>query len=255
MEHKQVLTLTDTEKAAALFSGWEETMIRSCLERIMGTVRVTDPVSPRAACARIGDFAFFAGEPERALVLDPCAGYVIMVPQHEGWSRLIEACCPGACRRTRYAVKKDTRFDTDALERTVKALPEGYALARIDAALYDKCPENRTTADFVSVFGSKERYLALGRGFVIMKGDRIVSGASSYTRYSAGIEIEVDTVPEERRKHLALTACAALILDCLKEGLYPSWDAHDMNSVHLAEKLGYELSHAYPVYEVTGRLH
>jgi hypothetical protein len=32
--------------------------------------------------------------------------------------------------------------------------------------------------------------------------------------------------------------------------LYPSWDAHDMNSVHLAEKLGYELSHEYVAYEV-----
>ena len=36
---------------------------------------------------------------------------------------------------------------------------------------------------------------------------------------------------------------AALILQCLEEGLYPSWDAQNMISVHLAEKLGYELDH------------
>ena len=43
---------------------------------------------------------------------------------------------------------------------------------------------------------------------------------------------------------------AALILQCLEEGLYPSWDAQNMISVHLAEKLGYELDHEYMVYEV-----
>ena len=81
---------------------------------------------------------------------------------------------------------------------------------------------------------------------------QFVSGASSYTRYIEGIEIEVDTVPEERRKGLALVACAALILRCLDEGLYPSWDAQNMDSVHLAEKLGYEFDHEYTAYEVAG---
>lgn len=83
------------------------------------------------------------------------------------------------------------------------------------------------------------------------------AGAFSYTRYLEGIEIEVDTVPEERRKHLATIVCSALILNCLEEGLYPSWDAQNMNSVHLAEKLGYEFDHEYVVYEVTreARMH
>ena len=35
-----------------------------------------------------------------------------------------------------------------------------------------------------------------------------------------------------------------------KEILYPSWDAQNKASVHLAEKLGYEFSHEYVVYEV-----
>ena len=76
---------------------------------------------------------------------------------------------------------------------------------------------------------------------VILKNGIIVAGASSYTRYNEGIEIEVDTIESERRKHLATIACSALILNCLGEGLYPSWDAQNMNSVNLAEKLGYEL--------------
>ena len=65
-----------------------------------------------------------------------------------------------------------------------------------------------------------------------------------------GIELEVETVEPERRKKLALVSCSALILRCLEEGLYPSWDAHDMNSVHLAKKFGYQFDHAYTAYEV-----
>ncbi len=90
----------------------------------------------------------------------------------------------------------------------------------------------------------------MGMGMVVLKNGAIVSGASSYTRYNEGIEIEVDTIASERRKHLATVACAALILRCLEEGLYPSWDAHNMNSVRLAQKLGYEFDHEYTAYEV-----
>lgn len=41
-----------------------------------------------------------------------------------------------------------------------------------------------------------------------------------------------------------------LILECLKQGWYPSRDAHNLGSVALAEKLGYHLDHEYEAYEV-----
>ena len=85
---------------------------------------------------------------------------------------------------------------------------------------------------------------------VVIKEGEIVSGASSYTRYNDGIEIEVDTAEEESRKHLALIACSALIRNCLAEGLYPSWDAQNTDSVRLAEKLGYEFDHEHIAYEI-----
>lgn len=131
-------------------------------------------------------------------------------------------------------------------------LPEGYELKAIDEKIYDMCLKEPVTRDFVSTFESKEEYLEIGRGMVILKSGRIVAGASSYTRYKEGIEIEVDTAEEERRKGLATVACAALILRCLEEGLYPSWDAQNRISVHLAEKLGYEFDHEYAAYEVKG---
>ena len=241
--------LKEPAKAEHLFEGWEETLIWSCLQGVMGSVFVTDPEHPASAFAFVGCFGFFAGEPDRELVENKPAGFVIMVPQDEAWAALIEECWPSAKRVTRYAIRKDTRFDETRLQAYAENVPEGYELRPIDGELYDKCMEDPVTRDFVSPFGSKEKYLEWGRGMVILKDGRIVSGASSYTRYREGIEIEVDTVEAERRKHLAEAACAALILRCLEEGLYPSWDAQNMNSVRLAEKLGYEFDHEYTAYE------
>ena len=242
--------LEDTAKAASLFEGWEETLIYSCLQKVMGKIYVTDPDRPVSAMAFVGCFAFLAGEPDKELLTGKPEGFMIMVPQNDSWSKLIEDCFPDARKVTRYAIRKDTVFDREALTEMAAGLPGEYELRKIDSDIYDLCVQDPVTADFVSAFGSKEKYLELGRGMVILKDGKIVSGASSYTRYKEGIEIEVDTVEPERRKGLASVVCSALILDCLDEGLYPSWDAHDMNSVQLARKFGYEFDHEYTAYEV-----
>lgn len=247
-----IYEIKDMSKVKDLFEGGQETLIYSCLQNVMGKIYVTDLENPRSAFAFVGCFGFCAGEPDRELIMNKPEGFVIMVPQNEDWAKLIEESFVSAKRVIRYAIKKDTKFDKELLRREMKKLPAGYELARIDSDIYDKCLMNPVTADFVSSFASKEHYLEMGRGMVILKDGEIVSGASSYTRYADGIEIEVDTVEQERRKHLATIVCSALILSCLEEGLYPSWDAQNMNSVHLAEKLGYKFDQEYVAYEVAG---
>ena len=247
-----VYELEDTVKVKELFEGWEETLIYSCLQKVMGKIYVTDPKRPVSAMAFVGCFAFYAGVPDKELVRHKLDGFVIMTPQNEKWADCIEDCFPDAKKVSRYAIKKDTKFDKDLLHKLMDKLPEGYELKDIDGSIYDMCLSDPVTRDFVSSFESKAKYLDIGRGVVVIKSGRIVAGASSFARYNEGIEIEVDTATEERRKGLATVASAALILRCLDEGLYPSWDAQNMNSVHLAEKLGYEFDHEYTVYEVSG---
>lgn len=242
--------IKDTSKVKELFEGWQETLIFSCLQNVMGKIYVTDLEQPKSAFAFVGCFGFYAGEPNVELVINKPEGFVILVPQNEQWAALIEKYYSSAKKVIRYAIKKNTTFDVNMLRREIGKLPDGYELKRIDAEIYDQCLKNPATEDFVSAFDSKEKYLQMGRGMVITKNGAIVAGASSYTRYNEGIEIEVDTIESERRKHLATIACSALILKCLDEGLYPSWDAQNMNSVHLAEKLGYEFDHEYVAYEV-----
>ena len=244
-----IYELNDTSKVEQLFTNQVDSLVTSCLEGMMDSrIYVTDLESPRSAMAFLACFAFLAGEPDRELAAFKPKGVVGMVPSSEGWAKLIEECQPDADKVTRYAIQKNAKFNRENLQRLVDALPEGYEIQRIDEALYDKCVEIDDFEDSVCHFASKKQYLEMGRGFAVTKDGAPVSVASSYTVYREGIEIEIDTLEGERRKGLASAVAAALILSCLDDGLYPSWDAANMNSVHLAEKLGYQFSHEYPCY-------
>lgn len=237
--------------AGKLFEGWEETLIWSALDGIMGQVYANEDGTSAAILA--GDFCFFGGKPdaEVAAVLKG-KSFMIAVPRDEAWSRMIERVHGGnAVLRMRYAIKKEPEvFDRTYLSGILRNLPEGFTLRQIDAELYEKALAEPWSRDLVSQYPDYETYARLGLGFVILGDERIVSGASSYGTYRQGIEVEIDTHKDYRRRGLALCAGAALILECLDRGLYPSWDAHNVGSVALSEKLGYHFSHRYPVYEV-----
>ena len=253
-----IYEIQDTDRCLHLFENWDETLIWSCLQKIMGKIYGDDPNHPAAALAVQGDFTFFAGNPNAELVSykpDFCSGdFMIMVPQNGRWENMITQIHGDRARVTsRYAIKKEPGvFDKEKLERAAASLPEGYELSMIDERLYQMCREKAWSADLVSQFPDYETYTRLGIGAVICKNNVIVSGASSYSRYRGGIEIEIDTKEEYRRGGLAYACGAKLILECLKRNLYPSWDAQNLGSVALAEKLGYHYSHAYTAVEIWG---
>lgn len=64
-----IYELKDSEKGKAIFEGWQETMIYSCLQKVMGHIYVTDFENPKSAVAIVGCFAFYAGKTNRELAL------------------------------------------------------------------------------------------------------------------------------------------------------------------------------------------
>lgn len=249
---------THTEKAAPLFEGWQETMIWSCLQGIMGAVYGDDEEHPRSAMAALGDFCFLAGEPERGLLEQERrlaeGGFRILVPRTKGWEKLIEERYKEeACRRVRYAFKKEGDvFDREFLRRASSSLKSGYSLRLFDREIYSMCREEAWSRDLVSQFPDYDTYEQLGVGAAVIQEGRLIAGASAYSRYREGIEIEIDTREPYRRQGFACACGAALMLECLERGLYPSWDAHNEVSAALAGKLGYHLSHTYTAYEIGG---
>lgn len=237
-----------------MFKNWEETLIWSCLQGIMGEIHTN--LAEDAAMAILGDFAFYAGNPSEELVSfkpESCRqDFIIMVPQNNGWAELIEKCYGDKAKKVlRYAIKKEPGiFDTAKLERTVLDLPDEYEIKMIEETEYNMCRKHGWANDLVSQYKDYDMYKELGLGVVVLREGELVAGASSYSTYSAGIEIEIDTREDYRRKGLAYACGAKLILECLKRGLYPSWDAQNKWSLALAEKLGYHFSHSYTAYEI-----
>ena len=241
------------EKIAALFDGWEETMIWSALQGVMGEITADGPENPKSARILLGDFGFFAGEPNERLVSSMLENrsFLLAVPQNEEWAACMEKIFPNSRRITRYAIKKEPGcFDRERLRKFARDIPAGYSVAPIDRELFSRVQEEEWSRDFCANFQSWEQYARYGGGFVALYREEVVAGASSYTAYRDGLEIEVDTREDHRRKGLALCCCANLILSCLEKGKYPSWDAANLGSVALAEKLGYHFDREYLTLEV-----
>ena len=225
-----------------LFDGWEETMVWTCLQGHMGQVVAEGGPPPVSALCAVGDFCFLAGFPSRTLAAQ--ADRPILVPRTMDWIPVIRSVWgTRAVPFLRYAIRKEPDvFDRSWLADCAATLPEGVILSPIRAAHIPLLMSQPWSRDLCGNFRDGADFVRCGLGVLALWDGVPVAGAASYTVYDGGIEIEIDTRPDLRRRGLALACGARLILDCLDRGLYPSWDAHDLRSVALAEKLGGEIN-------------
>ncbi len=255
-EYVSYQKMEDTEPAREILGKSEDTMIYSCLQKVMGEFYTEDVSHPHSILAILNDFSFYMGEPDEALVaFKPAscdADFRVMVPEDEAWAQMIEKVYKGHCKRViRYAIKKEPDiFDRGKLKWYASTLPEGCSLQLIGEREYQQCMELGWAADLVAAFPTWSAYQDMGLGVVVVRDGEILAGAASYSVYEEGIEIEIDTREDQRRQGFATACGAQLILECLDRGLYPSWDAQNLWSVGLAEKLGYHFDQEYVAYEV-----
>ncbi len=252
-----ITQLKNPAQAAPLFAGQTDSLIASGLSGSMGRVYM-HAQHGGAAQLVVGDFCFFGGAPDEALLAHVPADFasdeLILTPPDSAWQRLLEQVWGArAARGERYALTlPPDGFDPERLRRLANQLPQGVQLRAMDGSLYRQALEHGWSRDFVGLFASGEDFARRGLGVAALRDGALLAGASSYAVYPGGIEIEVDTRADCRRQGLATACSARLILACLERGLTPHWDAQNRISVALAEKLGYRYSHAYPVYFVPG---
>lgn len=248
----------DLKKIEPLFENWNETLIWSCLQGYMGTAWADNKVTPKSAQIVIADFCFLAGRIDETLVKhrpkEHSYDFIIMVPQNMEWAKLIEEVYGENTKQvTRYAIKKEPNiFDCHKLNKYVVSVGQDYEIKLINEQIFEIVRQAKWSYDLCSQFENFDAYAKRGLGVVAIHNGEIVSGASSYTVYKEGIEIEIDTREDYRRKGLALACGAKLILECIDRNIYPSWDAQNKGSLALAEKLGYHFDKEYVAYEVVG---
>ncbi|UJL47494.1 GNAT family N-acetyltransferase [Virgibacillus sp. NKC19-16] len=244
------------KKLFPMFDGMNDTIILSCLQGHMGSAWVDDLESPTACQISLGDFVFYAGNPhakEAEALLNNLPENILAIVNTNEWKKRIETIHEGSIKKIqRYSFKKNVEdLDRNHIGKFLSGLPEGHELKRIDASLAKEASLHEISKDFTGQFDSIDDYLNRGLGYAVVYDGKVACGASSYSIYDTGIEIEIGTHPNHRRKGLATVAAAALILECLDRGLYPSWDAANLESAELAQKLGYVLDGAYDTYYIT----
>ncbi|MBZ9622658.1 GNAT family N-acetyltransferase [Clostridium sp. FP2] len=239
----------------SMFGNTNNTIILSCLQGHMGTAWVDNLTTPTVAQVSVGIFVFYAGNPHakatEELLLNLPKDILVIVNTNE-WKNRIETFYKGSIEKfQRYAFKKNPEhLNSNHIQSFLSKLPEGYELKKIDTSLAQDPSFQSLSEDFTSQYISIDDYMNKGLGFCILHKGQVVCGASSYSVYDGGIEIEIDTHPDHRRKGLATVATSALILDCLHRGKYPSYDAANLESVALAQKLGYVLDESYDTYYI-----
>ncbi|MDY0394250.1 GNAT family N-acetyltransferase [Virgibacillus halophilus] len=246
---------TVKEKLFPLFADMKDTCILSCLQGHMGQAWVDHMGHPGAAQIIVGDFVFYAGDTESdaaIALVQHLPAQCLVIPANAAWAKRIEEVHQDNMQKIqRYAFRKNAADLAPLhLRRLLRKLPKDFERRKIDGKIAAMPSLQLISPDFTGQFESLEDYCKRGIGHCIMHQGEVVCAASSYSIYNGGIEIEIGTARDYRRKGLAAVAAASLILDCLEQGIYPSWDAANPASAALAQKLGYVPAGAYDAYEI-----
>ncbi|QAA32311.1 GNAT family N-acetyltransferase [Clostridium manihotivorum] len=249
-EERQVLSRFRKEKT--------DVTIWSCIEGKMGKAWADNNGNPTFGIAVVADFCYLLGS------IEGCKGEVsieeliekckrkIIIADDSSWISFIESQYPNPLKRfSRYSIKTEPDlFKKDRLNDYINAIDSDFKISRIDESLYPKVLQDNFMADCCSNYDSLEEFLNNGLGYAIVYNGQIIAGASSYSYCEGCIEITIGTKDEYRRKGLALAVASKLILACMERNIYPHWDAANLGSVALAEKLGYHFDKEYRVYAI-----
>ncbi len=234
------------------------TVLLASIEGNIGRTWVDRKEDPTCSVIVAGDFIFLLGKIEALkgaeaplrLVLEGCKGKII-ITNEPSWTYFLSQTYSDSFRKfNRYSFKKESNFQVEQLAQNIKRIDPVFEIVAIDEHIYPRVLEDPFMADCCCFFSSSVEFMQHGIGFVILKDYQIIAGASSYTFHKGCIEVTIGTNPLYRRRGLALACASRLILECLRRNIHPNWEAANLESVALAEKLGYRMEKEYEVCSI-----
>lgn len=246
------------EKAFEMLSGFKDSVIFSIFENITGKLYVDDEKKPEIALGCYKDFCFLSGNPCKvenldAVLFSQCDNPVL-IADNSLWADFL-AKNTGFEKITRYKLKACESFDTVKLKsftEKIKSFPQ-LSMRIMNGEDYDSFNPVGWEHDMRGCYKNREDFCEKSFGVIISDGREIVCGATAYSYYSKGIEIQIETKENYRNKGLATIAAAQLLLECEKRGATPHWDAAHMQSAKMAMKLGFEIVCRYDAYQLKKR--
>lgn len=249
MNHELTLTKTNRLRLAEAFrhNRRVDYSIDCAVEGQMGRAYVDHPERPTAWCINVGPFWYFAGVaggPGGRALLAEFPPHNLLMPSPPEWI--------GAAREMfgdRLVTFPRYSFDAESLSEVhlnaiLDTSPHREHVRRVDTGLLAR-PDNYVEYDD---FDSAEDFLDRGIAYTMLEGGTLAGAAYSSLVCNRGIEVSLFVDEPYRRRGIATALSAALLLECVRRGLRPNWDAGNLASCALAEKLGYTPTGVYKSY-------
>lgn len=235
----------DLEKLRNLFKNIRFYMGNSVLDGVMGEAYTDNITNPNFAILIVRKYCFMSGNIEKedlCKLIDSKLKQYIIIPS-DGFKKVIEENFKDNINKLeRYSIKKTPIFDKEKLQTYIDNLSKEYNLQAIDKNMAKRIKEEK----FINI---TDNYEENGVGYCSIYNNEIIGVASSNIFYKDGIEVNIKVKEEHRRKGIATALASKLILKCLEENKKISWDAANLWSVGLAEKLGFEYDSTYNIYK------
>lgn len=232
------------DKINPLFNDIRFFMGRSVLNSLMGQAYVDDIDNPQIAFLIVRRFCFISGNIDNSKLkelIDNNFKEYILIPNDNICKSIDELYKNKIYKLERYSIKKEVKFDLLKLRQYAQNISKEFTIKRIDDNLEKRIKDE----NFIAITDDYKKY---GIGFCCLNNDKIIGVASSNIFYKDGIEVNIKVKEDYRRKGIATALASKLIIACLEENKKVSWDAANMNSVKLAQKLGFQYDSTYNIY-------
>jgi RimJ/RimL family protein N-acetyltransferase len=220
------------------------------LEAQMGSAQVDDVENPTAFRIKVGPFAYYAGDvasQSGQRLLAELDTYTLVMPSGPGWLDAFQEMYG-----ERFVSFKRYSFSGEHLSREYlyqlfQKSEWRNQIQRMDLAFAQELWGQDHFVELAD-FDSPEDFARRGIGFYLKSEGEIIAAAYSSLVCSAGIEVSLYVVEEHRRKGLAEALASQLLVWCLDNHTRANWDAANLPSCRLAEKLGYRPTGQYQAY-------
>ncbi len=225
--------------------------IDSALEGQMGAAFVDSLYEPTAFMIQQGPFCYFAGDPlspgGRRLLQD-FPQYMLFMPSPPEWiAALRDLRGKQVVDFPRYSFST-AHLSLDHLDRLLENQTWMPEIKALDADILNTSLLEPEGPVDISSFDSVEDFLERGLGYGIVRNGKLIGAAYSSLVCSWGIEVSLYVEPDWRRKGVATALAGRLVRESLARGLKANWDAANMESCRLAEKLGYTPAGTYQAF-------
>ena len=229
------------------------------MEGTIGKVWLDDETNPHVAVlialdGKLHILGGDAGHPAARTYLEALPGFSMLFVGANGWKELLYEVQEGkVIKMKRYAFSSEN-LDRAHLKALQTRLSPEFRIEKITPeraqALFAE--RERWREDQFFGFAAPEDFIERGLGYCALHDDQVVCIAAAGTASSSGFEVQIDTHPKFYRRGLATATGAALLSDCLAQGINPNWDAANTDSAGLAVKLGYLPQGEYDMYYYLG---